>query len=147
VGAENALWLARQFSSLDKLIKASQAELEAVPGIGGVVASSIVEFFKQPKNIKLLSDLMRAGVKVISEVVTSSGKLSGQTIVLTGTLNTLTREQARQAIVNAGGHSSETISQKTNYVVAGIDPGSKYNKAKAWGIKILSEDEFLKLIN
>ena len=116
----------------------------AVAGIGEIVADSIVEFFKTAREVHRVDNLLKH-VKVESQKSkVKSGKLSGTTWVLTGTLESLGREQAKEKIRAFGGDVSETVSKNTTYVVAGENPGSKYDKAKKLGIEILDEKEFLK---
>jgi len=147
VGEQTAIALAEKFGSLDKIKNASEAELAAVNDIGPVVAKSIFAFFHQAKNIKLLTKLFARGVMITKMSVSKqSKKLAGQILVLTGTLPNLTRDQAKQMIRDSGGKISSTVSQDTNYVVVGEEPGSKYTRAKQLGLKILTEQEFLDLL-
>lgn len=146
-GEETAVDLAKHFGSLDKLANASQEEIEALPRLGGVMAKSIHQYFNNPVNKKFLEELKQGGVQILApEAKQQSAKLAGQTFVLTGGLEKLTRDSAKEKIRAWGGEVSESVSKKTGYVVVGSEPGSKYDKAKKLGIKILSEDEFLDLL-
>ena len=148
VGEETAIRLAEYFQSLEKIMAADIAELEKVSDIGPQVSSSIVEFFKDEKNKKLIQNLLKNGVRI--EVQSQKSKLqsqiSGQTFVLTGTLATMSRDQAKDKIRELGGAVSESVSKKTDYVVAGENSGSKAGKAKKLGVKIIDESAFLQLL-
>ncbi|KKS16496.1 MAG: ligase protein [Parcubacteria group bacterium GW2011_GWB1_41_6] len=144
VGEETAEDLALHFGSLEKLAGASKEELELIPNIGGVVAESIYNWFCQPYNKKLLNKL-QARLKIQSPKLRSQ-KLRGKTFVLTGTLDSLSREEAKQKIRSLAGRASESISKEIDYLVAGEEPGSKLDKAKKLGVKIINEKEFLELL-
>jgi DNA ligase (NAD+) len=151
VGKETATILARLFGSTDRLSTATVDELSAVEGIGPRIAESIVEFFGAEENQRLLACLRERGVRL--EAAESeqappqaSQTLAGQSFVLTGTLPTLTREQAEGLIRSHGGKVSSSVSKKTSYLLLGEDPGSKFAKAQQLGVKILTEVEFLALI-
>ncbi len=146
VGEETARVLAQNFHTLDKLAAASLEQLTEINDVGPVVAQSIVEWFKKPYHQKLLKKFHKAGVKIISEKAPTKGKLSGKTFVITGTLDSMSREEAEQKIRDLGGKATSSVSSDTDFVVAGDKPGSKYDKAQKLGIKILDEKEFLKLI-
>jgi len=125
----------------------SLENLQKVPDIGPKVAQSIYDWFHDPKNGEFLDRLARAGVIVIGETHgAKSEKLAGKTFVLTGTLTSLDREAAKEKIRALGGDVSESVSAKTDYVVVGVEPGSKYEKAKRLGVKILDEKEFLGMV-
>jgi DNA ligase (NAD+) len=122
-------------------------DLQAIPDIGPKVSQSIHDWFREPRNVRFVERLEKVGVKVVSDKrQATSDKLSGKTFVLTGTLETLSREAAKEKIRALGGDVSESVSKKTDYVVAGIEPGSKLEKAKQLGVKIVEEKEFLKLL-
>jgi len=144
VGEETAFALAGYFGSVDKIGKAAKDELEKVPDVGGRVAESIFGWFRKPENLKLLEKMEKAGIKV--KGVKISQKLRGKVFVLTGSLEVLTRDEAKKKIRMAGGDVSGSVSRETDYVVVGAEPGSKYKKAKELGIKILSEKEFLRMV-
>lgn len=147
VGEETAIDLARSFGSLEKIENASLENFEEIRDIGNVVAKSLFEWFRNKKNLAFLEKLKKAGVRITNEKLkVKNQKLAGKTFVLTGELSSLTRDEAKARIRNFGGEVSESVSKKTDYVVTGGRPGSKYEKAKELGIRILSEREFLKLI-
>jgi DNA ligase (NAD+) len=121
--------------------------LQQIPDIGPKVSQSIYDWFHHAQNIALLEKLEKNGVRIIGDKRQgTSGNLKNKTFVFTGELKTLTRDEAKQRVRAFGGDVSETVSKKTNYVVAGEDPGSKFAKAKALGVRILDEPDFLKLI-
>ena len=147
VGEETAIDLASHFGSLDKLLKASLEEIDALSDVGPVVAKSIYLWFKDKHNQKMVQDLLAAGLKIEKlPVRQTSGKLNSQKIVVTGTLESLSREEAKAKIRAAGGDWANTVSKNTDYVVVGENPGSKSEKAKELGVKIINEEEFLKLL-
>lgn len=148
VGEETALALAHHFHALDKLQQITHEDLQKVPDIGPVVADSIFKWFNEKKNQALLKKFSDAGLQVENEKgINVSGHLAGLSFVLTGELKSLTRDQAKDLIRANSGIVSESVSKKTSYVVAGDKPGSKYDKAKSLGVKILDEAGFKKLIN
>ncbi len=164
VGEESALLLAKQFSiskqiqnhniQISKIKKYFQAlsleELEKIPDIGPIVARSIYNWWHDKHNIELLHKLERNGltikIQITDKAVVGEQKLVGKIFVLTGTLSGLTRDEAKVKIRELGGDISSSVSKNTDYVVAGSEPGSKYEKAKKLGVKIIDEKEFLKLI-
>ena len=147
VGERTGQLLAEHFSSLDELAGAKEEELEQVPEVGPKVAASIVEFFSEPANRQLIKKLAKAGVRPTAEKrEVKSDKFAGKSFVFTGGLANRTREEAGAIVVQHGGKVSSSVSKKTNYVVVGTDPGSKYDKAKELGVTILSEGEFEKLV-
>ena len=146
VGEETARVLAQHFRTLDKIISATEEELTAVEDVGPVVAQSITEWFKRPYHRNILKKFDKAGVKIIEDKGKIKGKLFGQTFVITGTLDSMSREEAGQKIRALGGKVSSSVSQETSAVIAGSDPGSKYDKAQKLGVKILNEKEFLEMI-
>ena len=139
VGETTARDLALYFGSIENLLKADEAHLIEVNDVGPVVAGSIVRFFAEPHNRDIIQALAEQGVQAQAPIPLKIGNLAGQTFVLTGTLETMTREQATEAILLAGGKVSGSVSRKTHYVVAGVDAGSKLTKAQALGIKVLNE--------
>ncbi len=145
VGEETAIDLAHHFGNLERIKKASLANLEAVPDIGGVVAKSIYDYFRSKENLKLIDKFSKVGVKIIAPAIKKK-ILAGKTFVLTGTLATITREEAKNKIRELGGNVSSTVSKKTDYVIAGAKPGTKYDKAKRLKVKIIKEKEFLKMV-
>lgn len=148
IGTVAAQDLAQYFGSLDALMQATQEELEAIDGIGEVVAASIVEFFQRDDIRQLIDKLQAAGLTMTADVVRvqRSTSLEGKTIVLTGTLPNLTREQATALIQSHGGKVTGSITKKTSYVVAGNNPGSKLVKAQSLGVPILGEAGLLELV-
>ncbi len=147
VGSETALDLARKFGSLESLSKAGVEELLSIKDIGDVVARSIYDWFRSDYNQKLLNKFKKAGLRILKqELVEKSSKLKDKTFVFTGTLESLSRERAEELVRENGGDTSSSVSKETSYVVAGAEPGSKYEKAKKLGIAVISEKEFLDLI-
>jgi DNA ligase (NAD+) len=147
VGERTGQLLAAHFSSVEDLAAATAEELENVPEVGPKVASSITEFFSEPANRKLIKKLRSVGVRPTAEKrEVKSQKLAGKSIVFTGTLADRSREEAGELVQQHGGKVSESVSKKTDYVVVGTDPGSKYDKAKELGVTILDEAGFEKLL-
>jgi len=149
VGERGAQALAGSFGTMDALMTASKEQLQAVPDIGPVVATAVREYLDQPQNQALIRELAAAGLNMEAPITASStpGPLSGKTFVLTGTLPTLSREAATEAIQSRGGKVTGSVSKKTDYVVAGADPGSKLAKAEALGISVLDEAAFRSLVS
>ncbi len=145
VGEETANDLANHFGSIERLKKASFEEINSIPDIGDVVAKSIFDFFRNKENLKLIDGLIKAEVKIIKPEKIET-KLKGLTFVFTGALKTMTRDEAKEKVRLLGGDVSSSVSKETDYVVCGESPGSKYEKAKKLGVKIISEEEFLKMI-
>jgi len=148
VGERGAQALAGAFGTMDALLAASKEQLQAVPDIGPVVAAAVREYLDQPQNQALIKELAAAGLKMDAPMTAASapGPLSGKTFVLTGTLPTMTREEATEAIQALGGKVTGSVSKKTDHVVAGTDPGSKLAKAETLGISVLDEAAFRKLV-
>ncbi len=147
VGERTAQLLAEHFGSLEGVQDASEEQLEEVPEIGPKVAASIAEFFSEAANKKLVKRLVAAGLNVKEErKAPKSARLADKTFVFTGELSKYTREQAGEAVTSHGGKVTSSVSKKTDYVVVGTDPGSKYDKAKALGVTILDEATFEKLL-
>ena len=150
VGEKAAATLARYLRSMPRILDASAEDLQKVPEIGPVVAASVRSFADEPRNRALVDKLAAAGVNMVSRQpepsVTGPGPLAGKTFVLTGTLQTMTREQAEEAIERLGGKVSGSVSRKTTGLVVGADAGSKLDKAKSLGVPLLTEDEFRALI-
>ena len=147
VGKETAEVLSQTFGSLEKIQKASLKELAAADGIGEKIAKSIYDFFRDIKNIKMIEELNQYGVIPVETASDQTNELSGLSFVLTGTLQTMTRDEAGAKIRIMGGKTSSSVSSKTSYVIAGKNPGSKFDKAIYLGVKILNENEFLRLIH
>ena len=146
VGKENANILADQYGSLEKLMEAAPQSLEEVRGIAGKMASDIYEYFHTQENVAIIKDLLALGVVPEHTSVVKSDKLKDLTFVLTGTLSTMTRSEAEEKIKSLGGKTSSSVTSKTTYLVAGENPGSKFDKAQKLGVIILSEEEFLALL-
>ena len=148
VGEETAIDLAKYFQSLNKIKTAKPEDFEKILDIGPVVSKSIFEWFSEKDNLKFLERLEKKVKITQPSPKASAGKqiLAGKTFVLTGTLNSITRLDAKGRIRELGGDISESVSSKTDYVVVGSEPGSKAEKAKKLGVKILNEAEFLKLV-
>lgn len=148
VGEGVAKLLADNFSSIEKLQKATQEELESVEGVGPRIAESVVRFFKEKHSAKLVERLAKAGLQMKAEKKKVSGNsaVAGKTFVLTGGLESMSRDEAKEKIEALGGKSSSSVSSKTDYVIVGSDAGSKLQKAKELGVKTLTEEEFLKMV-
>jgi DNA ligase (NAD+) len=147
VGSHVAQVLARAFGSIDALMAASEDEIDAVPEIGPEIAATVAEWFDEAENVALIEKLRAAGVRMADERPAEPEgpkPLEGQTIVLTGGLDTLSREEATALAEGAGARVSSSVSKKTSFVVAGESPGTKYEKAVALGIEILDEAAFRK---
>ncbi|MBN1882906.1 MAG: NAD-dependent DNA ligase LigA [Deltaproteobacteria bacterium] len=142
VGEHTADILARQFSTLNRLMAATEDELLAIHEIGPEVAKSVVGFFSEDKNRDLIDKLIKQGLTPQSPESRTAGALSGKTFVVTGTLSSFSRDEAQEKIRELGGRTTSAVSKNTDYVVYGENPGSKLDKAKELGITLLSEDEF-----
>jgi len=151
VGEETAIDLAEVFGSFDKFRQAKIEDLDIIEGVGGVVAESIIVWFQDKENLKMLERLLKE-VEIINPSnnrgrPTSTGKLRNKVFVLTGTLNKMGREEAKEKIRQLGGSVSNSVSIKTDFLVVGGKTGSKLEKAKELRVKCLFEDEFLKMLN
>src|SRR6202795_1910979 len=146
VGERTAQFLAEHFGSLDAIMNASAEQLEEVNEVGPRIAESIVEFFADEHNRKLVSDLRKADLTFTGQKKEKGTKLAGKTFVLTGTLERHTRDEAKKMIEDAGGRVSGSVSKKTDYVVAGSDAGSKLDKAQELGVNVIGEDELERLV-
>jgi DNA ligase (NAD+) len=142
VGATAAFTLAKHFKDLDKLSAANREELEAIDGIGMKIADSIFKFFKNDKNLEIISKLRNAGLSLKLQDSEQGDRFVGKIFVLTGIMKNYTREEASSLIKNEGGTVSSSVSKLTDYVIAGEKAGSKLKKAQNLNIKILTEDEF-----
>ena len=149
VGEKAAATLARHFRTMDRVLEAPAEALQSVSEIGPVVAASVRLFADEPRNRELVERLAKAGVNMTSqapETADEPGPLAGKVFVLTGTLASLTREQATEALERLGARVARSVSKKTSYVVAGSDAGSKLDKARQLGVETLDEDAFRRLI-
>ena len=143
VGRKTARDLAAAFGTLEKVEQATETELTAIPDVGDVVAQSITEFFSFPENMEMIARLLAAGVRPREAQKQEGGILSGLTVVVTGTLPTLSRNDAEELIRQHGGKAASSVSKKTAFVVAGEAAGSKLTKAQTLGIPVLDEAAFL----
>ncbi|MEJ2523972.1 MAG: NAD-dependent DNA ligase LigA [Desulfuromonadales bacterium] len=147
VGRSTARILAQRFASLDDLARAEMSQLVAIHDIGDKVAASVIDFMNNPEKILLLEKLTAAGVRPQNEVIVQQdGPLSGKTIVITGSLQDWTRQEAEKLVESLGGRAAGSVSKKTDFVVAGDNAGSKRDKAEKLGIEILNEADFRKRI-
>jgi len=147
VGEATALELARHFGDLDPILDADEERLQEVEGIGPNVAAEIHSFFHQKHNREVIEKLVKAGMRWEKLVVDRKAQpLAGKTFVLTGTLATLTRDEAKEKLVELGARVAGSVSKNTDYVVVGEEPGSKADKARTLGIPMLDEPAFLDLL-
>ena len=148
VGRHVAQVLARHFGSMDRLMQASREELAAIPEIGPVIAESVYQFLHSPRGREIIEDLSRQGVLMEEPQAHQPREkpLAGKTIVVTGTLESFTRDEIKQVIEQYGGRAASSVSSKTDFVLVGEKPGSKLQKARQLGVPTLSEEEFLALI-
>jgi DNA ligase (NAD+) len=157
VGEETALVLAKRFPAKGKRVNVSDISrffsdlslerLQEFPDIGPKVAQSIHGWFREERNVRLLEKLAHVGIEIGTEARSAHGKkLEGRTFVLTGTLEGMSRDEAKARIRARGGDISESVSKKTSYVVAGAEPGSKFEKARQLGVTILDEKGFMALL-
>jgi DNA ligase (NAD+) len=150
VGERTARDLAVHFGSMDKLSEATYDELMGIPEVGPKVAESVVTFFKNTRNAEALRALQAQGVNMVEDTRTLSSQktnyFTGKTVVFTGALERFTRKEGEDAILASGGKASGSVGKNTDYVIAGKDPGSKYNKAKSLGVTVLTEEEFERML-
>jgi len=146
VGSQSAEILADRFGSLDALKNARIERLEAIDQIGPIMAKSVHEYFHNKDNLAVIEQLQKAGVNPKHKTRKQSERLAGKTIVVTGTLANFSRSEIEQVIKDHGGKISSSVSKKTDFVLAGDNPGSKLGKARQFGIRVISEQEFLKMI-
>lgn len=147
VGEKTAKDLAKKYNTLDDLINASAEELSKIKDIGPVIAKNIKEYFLDDDNLAILRELKDAGIKITNTAVAQNGVFSGLKIVLTGTLPSYTRDEAKALIEQNGGEVVSSVSKNTSLVLAGAEAGSKLDKAKQLGIKIIDEEEFKKYLS
>lgn len=147
VGEQTSEDLATSFGSLDKLMTATLDNINAIENIGPIVTSSVYEWFRHKENQKFIDKLFKNGVHILStKYSVLSTQLAGKTFVLTGTLESMSRDEAKKKIKALGGKVTESVSKQTSYVVAGSEPGSKKEKAEKLGVEILNEQQFIKLL-
>ena len=147
IGDKAAALLAEHFGSMPAVREATEEQISEIDGFGGVMAQSIVEFFAKDGTSDLIRRLADAGVNMQWKGEPKGDKLAGKTLVVTGTLETLSRSEAEALIVRNGGKASGSVSKKTAYVLAGTAAGSKLTKAQALGVPVLTEEEFLAMID
>ena len=152
VGEETARDLALHFGTLEKLILAvnhNDVEIDNIENIGPAVLKSVNIFFKDKNNLNFINKLQTNGVVIEKEknLATKNAKFSGLTFVLTGTLSTMSREIAKEKILALGGKVVSSVSKNTSYVVVGLEPGSKLKNAQKFGVKVLTEEEFIKMVS
>ncbi len=150
VGIKTAKQLAKHYKNYENFAKCTVEELVELPDISYVIATGIVKFLNDPANQEEIKRLFEVGVNIISEAETngaSDGFFAGKKVVLTGSLSSMTRAEAGKIIEELGGQTSESVSKNTDYVIVGDNPGSKLAKANSLGVKVLSEEEFLKIKN
>ena len=146
IGGQSAQILAEHFGSLSALMAAGKEALEGIDQIGPTTAESVYEYFRNKKNRAVIDGLLAAGVEPEQPRAKRSDKLAGKTIVVTGTLKNFTRQQAELTIRQAGGKPSGSVSEKTDFVLAGEEPGSKLDKARQLGVKVIGEKEFMEML-
>ena len=146
VGEKVALDIAEAFGLLDRVAEADQSALEQLPGVGPVVAEAVVAFFRQPQTRTLAKKLEHAGVTTTQPRRVGPQPLAGTTIVFTGELSSLSRAQAEALVRRLGGTAASSVSARTSFVVAGSVPGSKLEKAKTLGVRVIDEEQFNKLV-
>ena len=146
VGEHTARLLANAFGSIENLERATEEELLSIREIGPQVAQSIRTFFHNPKNIEVIGRMLKAGVSPSAEEKKVGGRFTGKTFVFTGALTRFTRDEAKRMVEGEGGHAAGSVSKKTDFVVAGAEAGSKLDKARQLGVRVLTEDEFLEML-
>ncbi|MEI6238410.1 MAG: NAD-dependent DNA ligase LigA [bacterium] len=148
VGEETAYDIAMHFGSVKKISEAGVADFESINGVGPVVAQSITQWFAKKKNLELVEKLLKyISLEKIEKSAPSALPLAGKSFVLTGTLSKMSRDDAHSRVRELGGDVSSSVSAKTSFVIAGENPGSKLEKARKLGVKVLSEKEFLKMVS
>ncbi|KPJ73858.1 aromatic ring-opening dioxygenase LigA [candidate division TA06 bacterium DG_78] len=146
IGIKASHLLIKELKSVDNIIKADSERLSKIQGIGSIVAESIINYFKSKKNLQLITNLKKHGLQFRTEERSTTQPLQGKTFVFTGELTSMTRNEAQESVRTLGGHSSSSVLKKTDFIVVGKAPGSKYEQAKKLGIRIITEQEFLTLI-
>lgn len=146
IGGQLAEILADEFGSLEELMKANADRLLQIDGIAETIAKSVCDYFSDKKNIDLINELLKLGVKPVSSAKKTSSILAGKTIVVTGTLENFNRQSIERAIKDNGGKTSSSVSKKTSFVLAGSNAGSKLDKANQLGVEVIDEKQFIKMI-
>jgi DNA ligase (NAD+) len=148
IGERTAALLADRFGTIEALMAASQDQINAVGGVGQILAKSVYDFFQESRNRTIVDKLRQAGVRLADQRANGNGQstLSGLTFVLTGRLETLTRPQAEERLRQAGANVAGSVSKKTSYVVAGEDAGNKADKARELGVTIINEQNMLEML-
>jgi len=148
VGSSVAQLLVKQFCTMDSLMNASPDDLQTIQGVGPQIADSLRRFLEDKHNSKIVEKLRKAGLRFEEKLqrVATQSPFSGMTVVLTGTLSTFSREEAKQKIEELGGRVASSVSSRTDFVVLGADAGSKFDKAKKLGVRTIDEEEFSKLV-
>ncbi len=146
IGKNAAKLLEERFPSIDDLMRANVEEISAIYGLGEIMAQSVVDYFSIPENKALIDKFKEIGLNTSSGAKPKSNKLLGKTFVLTGTLQSYTRQQVTDLIEEEGGKVSGSVSKKTSYALAGTDPGSKLAKAQSLGVRVISEGEFINML-
>ncbi len=146
VGEETSRDIAEHFGTLEKVMAASEEEISAIENIGPVVAHSVYEFFRQKEHMKFVDQLLENGVTIEKQKKRTGGKLTSKTFVITGTLESMPRDEIKKKILDLGGKVASAVSKATSYVIVGENPGSKFDEAQKLGIEILDEKKFLSLI-
>ena len=146
IGSQSAQILAEYFGSLEALMSTEQQKLADIDQIGPIMAESVCEYFTDEKHLEIVRQMLAAGVSPEQPKIRRSDKLAGKTIVVTGTLENLSRQQAQQAIRQAGAKSSGSVSKKTDFVLAGKNAGSKLEKATRLGVEVITEEQFMEMI-
>ena len=146
VGSKVSTIICKKYDTLDKIMEATFDDLNNIPDVGEIIALSVTEYFKDPKNIELVNELKSLGLNTTYKEEVTEGIFFKMKVVLTGSLDSYTRDEAKEIIEKLGGNVSSSVSKKTDYVLVGKEPGSKYDKALELGVKILSEDDFKKMI-
>ncbi len=145
IGKKAAELLASEFKSIDDLLNATKDDIIAIEGFGEIMAESVVEYFSDENSRKLIEKFKTSGVNMTSQTTETGSTLSGFTFVLTGKFPTMSRSEAEKLVIRCGGKVSSSVSSKTDYVVAGEDAGSKLTKANSLGIKVITEEELIKM--
>jgi len=146
VGEHVAELLAKRFESIEKLQQANEGDLISMNEIGPQIAESVISFFEDESNKRLIQRLLRAGISPESESIDHISSISGKSFVITGALHSVNRSEAKDLITRRGGRLASSISHSTDYLVVGESPGSKLQKAKELGVRILTEDDFFELL-